>query len=95
VLEHEPTERAADEAVALGVALEEVAKTLVVTTPEANVRAVLPASERLDLRKVGEVLGMSATKVQLATGLDERPRFHRGANESLSDPRAHRQRGAS
>jgi Ala-tRNA(Pro) deacylase len=67
VLEHTHTERAADEAAALGVAPEEVAKTLVLTTPEGNVRAVLPASERVDLRKVGDLVGVSGKKVQLAS----------------------------
>ena len=52
LLPHEHTERAADEAAALGLPPDEVAKTLVVTTPEGNVRAVLPASERIDLRKI-------------------------------------------
>ena len=67
VLEHAHTERAADEAAALGVSPTEVAKTLVVTTPEGNVRAVLPASERIDLRKVGDLVGASGKKVHLAT----------------------------
>ena len=67
VLEHAHTERAADEAAALGVSPTEVAKTLVVTTPEGNVRAVLPASERIDLRKVGDLVGASRKKVHLAT----------------------------
>src|ERR687897_670061 len=67
VLEHAHTERAADEAAALGVSPTEVAKTLVLTTPEGNVRAVLPASERIDLRKVGDLVGASRKKVHLAT----------------------------
>jgi Ala-tRNA(Pro) deacylase len=67
VLEHAHTERAADEAAALGVSPAEVAKTLVLTTPEGNVRAVLPATERIDLRKVGEHVGASGKKVHLAT----------------------------
>jgi Ala-tRNA(Pro) deacylase len=67
VLEHAHTERAADEAAALGVSSTEVAKTLVLTAPEGNVRAVLPASERIDLRKVGELVGASGKKVHLAT----------------------------
>jgi Cys-tRNA(Pro) deacylase len=67
VLEHEHTERAADEAAALGVAPEEVAKTLVVASPEGNVRAVLAASERIDLHKVAAVLGIGGKKVHLAT----------------------------
>ena len=67
VLEHAHTERAADEAAALGISPAEVAKTLVLTTPEGNVRAVLPASERIDLRKVGDLVGASGKKVHLAT----------------------------
>jgi Ala-tRNA(Pro) deacylase len=67
VLEHAHTERAADEAAALGVSSTEVAKTLVLTAPEGNVRAVLPASERIDLRKVGDLVGASSKKVHLAT----------------------------
>jgi Ala-tRNA(Pro) deacylase len=67
VLEHGHTERAAEEAAVLGVALDEVAKTLVLGTPEGNVRAVLPASERVDLGKVGELVGASGKKVQLVS----------------------------
>jgi Ala-tRNA(Pro) deacylase len=67
VLEHAHTERAADEAAALGVSPMEVAKTLVLITPEGNVRAVLPASERIDFRKVGDLLGASGKRVHLAT----------------------------
>ncbi len=66
VLEHEHTERAAAEAEALGVAPGEVAKTLVVTTPTGNVRAVLPASERIDLRKVRDLVG-GGKRTHLAT----------------------------
>jgi Cys-tRNA(Pro) deacylase len=67
VLEHEHTERAAEEAAALGVAPEEVAKTLVLASPGGNVRAVLLASERIDLHKVAAVLGVGGKKVHLAT----------------------------
>jgi Ala-tRNA(Pro) deacylase len=67
VLEHAHTERAEDEAKALGVAAEEVAKTLVVTAPVGNVRAVLPASERLDLHKLASELGVGGKKVHLAS----------------------------
>lgn len=52
LLPHAHTESAADEAEALGLPPTAVAKTLVVVAPEGNVRAVLPASERIDLRKV-------------------------------------------
>jgi Ala-tRNA(Pro) deacylase len=67
LLTHAHTERAADEAAALALEPAEVAKTLVVTTPEGNVRAVLPASERIDLRKLGELAGESRKNVHLAS----------------------------
>jgi Ala-tRNA(Pro) deacylase len=67
LLPHAHTERAADEAQALGLSTTEVAKTLIVTSPEGNVRAVLPASERIDLRKLGELEGETRKNVHLAT----------------------------
>jgi Ala-tRNA(Pro) deacylase len=67
VLEHAHTERAAHEAAALGIGPEEVAKTLVLVAPEENVRAVLAASERIDLHKVAVVVGIGGKKVHLAS----------------------------
>jgi Ala-tRNA(Pro) deacylase len=57
LLPHAHTETATAEAEALGLPPHEVAKTLVVETPGGNVRVVLPASERIDLRKLGELHG--------------------------------------
>jgi Ala-tRNA(Pro) deacylase len=65
LIPHARTESATDEAAALGVPPREVAKTLVLTTPDGFVLAVLPASERLDLAKVREFL--PASHVELAT----------------------------
>jgi Ala-tRNA(Pro) deacylase len=82
VLEHAHTERALDEAKALGVAAEEVAKTLVLMGPSGNVRAVLPASERIDLGKVADLLEAAQKKVHLATEDDMKrdyPDFDLGA----------------
>jgi Ala-tRNA(Pro) deacylase len=62
---HPRTTSAAAEARTLGLDLHEVAKTVVLVTPNGFVRAVLPASERLDLRKVRTVL--DTRDVQLAT----------------------------
>lgn len=67
VLAHEHTETAADEARALGVEPAEVAKTLVVDTPAGYVRAVLPASERIDVGKLADVIGERRKETQLAT----------------------------
>jgi Ala-tRNA(Pro) deacylase len=67
VLEHERTERAAAEAEALSVDPGEVAKTLVVTTPVGNIRAVLPASKRIDLGKVATLVETRKKRLHLAT----------------------------
>src|SRR5919197_2884740 len=82
VLEHAHTVRAVDEAAALGVGAEEVAKTLVLVAPNGNVRAVLAASERIDLHKVAAVVGVGGKKVRLASEDDltrDYPDFELGA----------------
>lgn len=82
VQEHAPTVGAADEAAALGVGAEEVAKTLVLVAPSGNVRAVLAASERIALHKVAAVLGVGGKKVHLASEDDlarDYPEFELGA----------------
>jgi prolyl-tRNA editing enzyme YbaK/EbsC (Cys-tRNA(Pro) deacylase) len=56
LLEHEPTERAEDEAAELGLSPSEVAKTIVVTAGDANHRVLLPASERIDMHKLRDLL---------------------------------------
>ena len=57
LIEHRRTETAGAEALAIGVAPQEVAKTIVLVSGERFVRAVVPASTRLDLHKVRELLG--------------------------------------
>jgi Ala-tRNA(Pro) deacylase len=82
LLPHAHTETALAEAEALGVAADDVAKTLVVKLPEGYVRVVLPASARLDLRKVREIHGGGKHQVHLATEEDLRrdyPQFELGA----------------
>jgi Ala-tRNA(Pro) deacylase len=54
---HRRTETARDEADAVGAPAAEVAKTVALTDHHGFVRAVLPASERLDLHKVRDLLG--------------------------------------
>ena len=70
VLPHAHTETALAEAHALGVDPRDVAKTLVVSTGGGYVRAVVPATERLDLRKLRELLGATKKEVQLASERD-------------------------
>jgi Ala-tRNA(Pro) deacylase len=80
VIEHRRTETAAAEAEALGIDAEEVAKTLVLKTPEGFVRTVLPASERLDLRAAKRVLETKDVHLASEEALaEEYPEFELGA----------------
>ena len=65
VIEHPRTTTAVAEARVLGLDAHEVAKTVVVTTPDGFVRVVLPASDRVDFGKLREILGTK--DVELAT----------------------------
>lgn len=81
LVKHRRTETAAAEASALDVPLEEVAKTLVLTTREGHVRLLVPASRRVDMAKVRETLG-DGKHVRLATEEElerDYPEFELGA----------------
>ena len=93
VLHHEHTERATAEALALGVSPDEVAKTLIVATPEGHVRALVPASRRIDMRKLADALGEGRKQLHLCSEDEMRrdyPEFELGAVPPLggatSDP---------
>ena len=82
LLPHAHTESALAEAEALGVAADDVAKTLVVKVPEGYVRVVVLASARVDLKKVRELHGGGKHAVHLASEDDLRrdyPEFELGA----------------
>lgn len=66
VVEHPYTGRAAAEAAATGRPAAEVGKTVVLQDGSAYALAIIPASERLDLRKVRELLG-AGPHLRLAT----------------------------
>jgi Ala-tRNA(Pro) deacylase len=93
VLPHARTESAVAEAEALGLPPHEVAKTLVVETPDGNVRAVLLASERIDLQKLGELHGDRRKEIHLLSeeqlGRDY-PDFELGAVPPLGGSHADR-----
>jgi Ala-tRNA(Pro) deacylase len=81
LLEHAHTERAADEADALGLSPGEVAKTIVVTAGSRNHRVLLLAADRLDLHKLRDVLE-TGKELQLLTEeklREEYPEFELGA----------------
>jgi Ala-tRNA(Pro) deacylase len=92
LLPHAHTESALGEAQSLGISPDEVAKTLIVKLPEGYLRAVLPASARVDLGKLRELHGGGRHKVHLATEDDLRrdyPEFELGAVPPIggrSDP---------
>ncbi|MFZ1879638.1 MAG: YbaK/EbsC family protein [Gaiellaceae bacterium] len=65
LIRHPPTKTAREEARALHVSPSQVAKTIVLVSPNGIVRAVVPASSRIDLRKVRAIL--QAPDVRLAT----------------------------
>jgi Ala-tRNA(Pro) deacylase len=80
LLPHRRTETAVGEANALGVLPQETAKTLIVRTDGGFVRAVLPASERLDLHKLRDVLGVRDVELVPEADLGrEYPEFELGA----------------
>jgi Ala-tRNA(Pro) deacylase len=88
LLVHPRTERAADEAEALEISPDDVAKTIVLVGEQGRARVVLPASERIDLRKVREVLG-GGKDVRLATEGElqaEYPMFELGAVPPFGGP---------
>jgi Ala-tRNA(Pro) deacylase len=65
LLPHRHTETAAAEARVLGVPPEWTAKTVILRVPTGFVRAIVPASRRVDLARVRSVLGVE--DVALAT----------------------------
>lgn len=79
LIPHERTMTAAAEARAIGIDPEHVAKTLVLVAGEGFVRAVLPASERIDLRKVGAALEQDAVLASEETLVGAYPEFELGA----------------
>jgi Ala-tRNA(Pro) deacylase len=87
LIPHRRTETAADEATALGVPAYEVAKTIVLVTSDGYVRAVLPASKRLDLHKARRLLrdkkARLATEAELTVAY---PTFELGAVPPFAGP---------
>ena len=85
---HEPTMTAGEEAAELRVPRAQVAKTLVLSTPDGHIRVVLPASERLDLHKIRKLVGEGKT-VRLATEAElaaAYPMFELGAVPPFGGP---------
>ena len=81
-LAHARTETALAEARALGVAAATVAKTVLVKTPTGCLRAVLPATGRLDLAKVRHFVGLGKGDLRLLSEDElalEYPEFELGA----------------
>jgi len=81
LIEHEPTMSAAAEARTVHQSPDQVAKTIVLHDRSAYVVAAIPASERLDIRKLRELLG-ATRRLRLADEdeiASEFPTFEVGA----------------
>ena len=80
LLPHRRTFTAAGEARALGVLPQDTAKTVIVKAGDAHVRAVVPASRRLDTEKLAAVVGTpTATALTEAELGRTYPEFELGA----------------
>lgn len=92
LIPHEHTETAVAEARVLGVSRGEVAKTVVATDGERFVRAVVPASEHVDLHRLARAIGEDgalrlASEAELAAAY---PTFELGAVPPFGGPAADR-----
>jgi Ala-tRNA(Pro) deacylase len=88
LIEHGRTETAVDEAEAVGISPAEVAKTIVLTTEEGYVRAVLSGGDRLDMHKTRALLE-SGKETRLATESElagAYPMFELGAVPPFGGP---------
>ena len=88
LMPHRHTETAGEEALALGLDPDEVAKTVVLTTERGLLRAVIPAGDRLDVHKVRDLLGLRgqphlAHEADLASAY---PAFELGAVPPVGGP---------
>ena len=88
LIPHAHTETALDEAEAVGVEPAHVAKTIIIVTRKGFVRAVLPASRRLDMDKVRDLLDTPgarlASEKEIAAAY---PGFELGAVPPFGGPR--------
>ncbi len=85
LIPHRPTTTAREEALEVGLA--EVGKTIVLHTPSGYVRAVLPATHRLDLHKVRLALREPETRLASETELATAyPMFELGAVPPFGGP---------
>ena len=87
LIPHRRTQSAAAEARAIGVDPAQVAKTIVLDTGEGFVRAVLPASKRIDLRKVRVFIDSSDLHLASEQALvGAYPEFELGAVPPIGGP---------
>ncbi len=89
LIRHERTERAVDEAAAVGIEPAEVAKTVVLATDSGYVRAVVAGSDRLDLHKARALLAGGKKSCRLASEAElaaAYPTFELGAVPPFGGP---------
>lgn len=84
VLPHPPATSALGEALALGVAADEVVKTVVLDVETGHALAIIPASRRLDLNMVRRALGDAHARLATEREIAEYfPEFELGAMPPL------------
>jgi Ala-tRNA(Pro) deacylase len=80
LIHHSQTYTSIDEARELGIAADEVVKTLALKTRGGDVVAVIPASRRLDMHLVGQALGDTHARLATEEELEvDFPEFELGA----------------
>ena len=88
LIPHEHTETALAEAEAVGVEPAYVAKTIILVTRRGYIRAVLPASRRLDMNKVRDLLDAPGARLATEKEIAETYRgFELGAVPPFGGPR--------
>jgi Ala-tRNA(Pro) deacylase len=90
LLPHRRTRNATSEAQELGVLPQMTAKTVVVRADGGCVRAVVPASRRLSLEKIGELLGAEAALLTEPELDGSYPQFELGAVPPFGGPEGDR-----
>ena len=86
LLPHRHTETATAEARALGLSADETAKTVVLRAGDELVRAVIPASARVDLVKAERILGTPVELVHEDVLAGAYPEFALGAVPPVGGP---------
>lgn len=80
VISHKQVFSTIEEAKALGIEADEIAKTLVISTKEKHALTVLPGAQRLDTKKLRDVMGSSHARLMTEEEMSKNfPQYDIGA----------------